>query len=291
MNTPASPSSFRAALVAWITPVKVSLLAASFGLGALNSSEAAVIPYTNDFSGTGSNVAFPNQTTSANSTWTVSEGSYVYSSTNTSWPVGNASIPLTNMGTSPFVVETQFTVSSVGAFNSNGVTVGLGLFGSDAAFTGLGLGNSYYLADWTLATTSTGVTPGQFRLIALGDTSGYTSTSTVIDTNPDATIAVTLGATYTMRLVGSYSGSTLNMTFSLLNSTGNVLGTVTASDTSPLTGTNFGYRNRSGLSGGAFTTSFDGYSVTATAVPEPGTVALLGLGLGATLLMMRRRQA
>lgn len=289
MNTPASPFSIREALATWTTPFKACLLAATLGLAAMGTPQAAVIPYTNDFSGSGSNVAFPNQTVSANSTWSVTGGSYVYSSTNTSWPVGNASLPLTNMGTSPFVVETQFTVSSLGSFNANGITVGLGLFGSDAAFTGLASANSYYLADWTLATTSTGVTPGQFRLIALGDGSGYTSTSTVIDTNPDANIAVTLGATYTMRLEGSYSGTTLNMTFSLLNSTGNVLGTVTASDTSPLTGTNFGYRNRSGLSGGAFTTSFDSYSVTP--VPEPGTVALLGLGLGTALLIMRRRQA
>lgn len=257
----------------------------------MQSLNAAVIPYTNDFSGTGSNVAFPNQTVSAGSSWTVTGGSYVYSSTNTSYPVGNASIPLTNMGTSPFTVETQFSVSSLGAFNANGITVGFGLFGADPAFSGTGTsgGNAYYLADWTLATSSTSVTPGLFRLLSQGDATGYTSTSTVIDTNPDSSIAITLGATYTMRLEGSYSGSTLNMTFSLLNSTGTVLGAITASDTSPLAGTYFGYRNRAGIQGGSFSTSFDSYSVTA--VPEPATVVLLGLSAGAILMIRRRTNA
>ena len=62
------------------------------------------------------------------------------------------------------------------------------------------------------------------------------------------------GATYELRLAGTYVSGTLNMTLSLFDGLGLQVGSsATASDTSPLTGDFFGYRNR--MSNGETNTS------------------------------------
>jgi len=287
MNTLASPSPLRAALSAWTTPVKATLLAASLGLTAMQSSDAAVIPYTNDFSGTGSNTAFPNEDTDAE--WSVSGGAYNFNYNNTTVTPSTASVQLTNLSTSPFTMETQFSISSTGSLNSNGQTIGMGFFGLTSNFGGAvqNPANAFYLADWQVANSSP-ANVGTLRIVSVGESAGFTNTNSIVDAAPSTTLAIDLNTAYTMRLVGTYAGSTLNMTLSILDASGVQIGTsATASDTSPLTGTYFGYRNRVGISGGAFAGSFDNFSVVA--VPEPGTVALFGLGAGAMLLMMRRR--
>lgn len=259
----------------------IRLLPAVF-LAGLCSSGAAVIPYTNDFSGTGSNTAFTSEQTDAE--WTVSGGSYNFSTSNTSYLASTASISLTNAGNVAFTMETQFTVSSVGNVNDNGATIGFGAFGASTTFGGLAGSSAYYLADWQVATNTSAA--GTLRIRALGDESGYTYTQVVVDNNPATNMAVTLGTTYTLRLTGVYVGSTLNLTLGVYDATGTTqIGTsATGKDTSPLTGTNFGYRNRIGLGGGTFNTSFDNFSV----VPEPTAVGLFTLG-GTLVMALRRR--
>ena len=252
-------------------------------LTSLHGLSAAVIPYTNDFSGTGSNTAFTSENTDAE--WTVTGGAYVFNYTNTTITPSTASISLTNASNIAFTMETQFTVSSVGSVNSNGATLGFGLFGANTTFSG-SASSAYYLADWQVANSGT---PGNLRIVALGDTTGFTNTPTSVDANAgSSTLAVTLGTTYTLRLVGTYSGSTLNMTLGVYDATGTtqIGSSAIASDTSPLTGTNFGFRNRVGLGGGTFTANFDNFAV----VPEPGSAALLLLGCSAvTALALKRR--
>jgi hypothetical protein len=191
----------------------------------------------------------------------------------------------------PFTLETQFTVQQTGNINTNGATLGFGLFASSSTFSSTG--NSYYLADFVYG-HSTGTDVGRLRIVALGDTSGFTgntvATNGAADANAAANLSITTGTTYTLRLEGSYVGSTLTMTFGLFDAAGTTqIGTsATASDTSPLTGTNFGYRNRIGLGGGTSIIDFDNYSITA--IPEPSTYALLG-GAGALgLALVRRRK-
>lgn len=261
--------------------MKVFRLLPAVFLAGLCSSGAAVIPYTNNFSGVGSNTAFTTEMTDAE--WTVSGGSYVFNYSNSTLTPSVASISITNAGNVAFTMETQFTVGSTGSVNSNGATIGFGAFGASTGFGGSNASSSYYLADWQVANTSS---PGTLRIRALGDDSGYTYNQVVVDDNVASGLAVTLGTTYTLRLTGVYVGSTLNLTLGVYDSTGTTqIGTsATASDTSPLTGTNFGYRNRIGIGGGTFNASFDNFSV----VPEPTAAGLLALG-GTVVMALRRR--
>jgi hypothetical protein len=260
-------------------------LLAGLVLASLQPLGAAVIPYTNDFSGTGANTAFTSENTNAE--WAVSGGSYVFNYTNTTITPSTASLSITNASATSFTMETQFTVTSnMLNVNSNGATIGFGLFGASTTFAGSGTATSYYLADFSVA-NSTG-TPGTLRILSLGDTAGFTAINGSADDNTgSAALAIVQNTTYTLRLEGTYSGTTLNMTLGLYDAAGTAqIGSdATASDTSPLAGTNFGYRNRIGIGTGAFTANFDNFSI----VPEPGTLGLLALG-GAAVLAVRRRR-
>jgi len=260
-----------------------TVLLAGFCGAALQMSPAAVIPYTNDFSGTGSNTAFPNENTDAQ--WNVTGGSYAFTYTNTGVGVSTASISLTGGSGIAFTMATQFTVSSVGTLNSNGQTLGFGLFGADAAFTG-STGSAYYLADWQVANSGT---PGNLRIVSLGETgSTFTNTPTNVDDNSgSSSLAIQTGTTYTLKLVGTYIGSTLHMTLGVYNAAGTaqIGSSAIATDTNPLTGSYFGYRNRIGLGGGSFAANFDNFSV----VPEPASLSLLSLGASIGAVALRRR--
>lgn len=254
-------------------------------LPAASSIWAAEIPYSNNFSGSGSNTAFAVE--SLDNDWTVTGGAYQFNFTSTAIAPSTASLPLTNVAGQSFVMQTNFNVSSVGNVNSNGATLGLAAFGASATFSGTNAASAYYLADWQVANSTT---PGNLRILALGDTSGFTNTAVSVDANLGTpTQAVTPGTTYTLKLVGTYSGSTLSMTLGVFDALGNQIGSsATATDTSPLTGTNFGYRNRIGIGGGAFTANFDNFSVAAVAaVPEPTTLGLVAAG---SLAMLARRR-
>lgn len=274
------------------TPMKRVFFPTVIFLLCVYPAGAEVIPYSNDFSGTGANTAFTAETTDAE--WTVTSGVYQYSTNNTSYTASTASFPVTNAAGVNFTMQTLFTVSSAGIVNANGATIGFGLFGSSPAFTGTDTSNSYYLADFQYGNSGT---PGTLRIIALGNTSGTTGTSTIVDANPGtANLAVVVGTTYLLKLVGTYSGTTLNMSLGLFDSGGGQIGSsATATDTSVLTGTNFGFRNRIGLSGGTATVNFDDFNITPAAVPEPGTTALMigGVCLAAALAARRglRRNA
>jgi hypothetical protein len=109
-----------------------------------------------------------------------------------------------------------------------------------------------------------------------------TRADAIVDANTSSVdaskLAVVLGTTYTLRLSATYSGSALHMTLGLFDATGTtqIGSSATASDTSLLSGTNFGFRNRIGLSGGAATIDFDNFSVTSTAIPEPSSALPMG---------------
>lgn len=268
-----------------VTPCLVAVL-----FGGFAPLSAAVFPYSNDFSGTGANTAFTTETTDAE--WSVTGGVYQYTYTNTTITPSRASLQVTGVAGADFTMETQFTVSSVGSVNSNGETLGFGLFGSDATFAGTNSGTAYYLADFQYANSAT---PGNLRIIALGDTAGATGTQVSVDANPSvSTLAVVLDTTYTLRLTGTYSGTTLNMTLGLFDAAGTTqIGTsATATDTSVLTGTNFGYRNRAGIGGGTVSVAFDNFSVTTATIPEPSS-SVMAFGcaalVAATALVKKRR--
>lgn len=271
-------------------PMKTSipLLAVPLLAGALQLG-AASIPYTNDFSGTGSNTAFTNETTDAQ--WELNGGAYRNTIPNSSVTVSSASTSITGVAGNAFTMETQFTISSFGNFNSNGGTLGFGVLSLSATFAGTNTASSYYLVDW-LYGKDTSPDVGRLRILALGDTTGFTATNSVADHNADANHAATLGTTYTLRLEGTYAeNGTLSMTLGLFDATGTTqIGTsATATDLTPLTGEYFGYRNRIGLGGGTSLIDFDNFSLTSSTIPEPSAFALLG-GLGAFGLAATRRR-
>lgn len=266
---------------------KLAAAAVTMGLfGGASAASAAVI-YSNDFSGTGGNVAFTTQA-SAGGSWSVTGGVYSSSPTNpATFGASNVSlasnviagVPGASAGNT-FAISSNFVVTNKGAATT--LTVGFGSFGATATFAGAAVASAYYLADVNIVN-------GNVRILSLGDTAGFTGTNT------GTAGALALNTTYTLKLTGTNVGGTLNLSIGLFDAAGTTqLGTSsTAVDTSPLNGTNFGYRNNaSAASGapGATNVQVDNYTITdGVAVPEPTTVGLLMTSAG--LLTARRRTA
>lgn len=260
---------------------------ASLGLLPL---QAAEFPYENDFSGTGSNTAFTNTNAGVSNSWTLVNGSYRNSYANSSYIESTTSVGLTGV-TADFVMETQFTVTSAGTANSNNSTLGFGLFGNSDNFASTD-GASFYLADFQfLNNGNSGL--GTLRILSLGDAGGFSQTAGAakVSDSGSANLAIALGITYTLRLEGWYSESgLLTMSLGLYDSLGlTQIGTsANATDSSPLTGEYFGYRNRVGIQGGSTVIDFDNFGVV-PAVPEPAHWAAFGAIAALGVLAQRRR--
>jgi|GEM_PF-4352916 len=269
---------------------RIPLLAIPLLVGGFELT-AATIPYTNDFSGAGANTAFTSETTDAE--WARNGGAYRNTYSNSTITPSSASLSITGVAGSAFTMETQFTVQQTGSLNANGATIGMGLFSLSSTFAGTNSSSSYYLADLVYGHSS-GFDVGRLRIVALGSSTDYTSVNGLADDNASANLAITVGATYTLRLQGTYAeNGSLSMTLGLFDVAGtSQVGTsATATDLTPLTGTNFGYRNRIGIGGGISLIDFDNLNVAPSAIPEPSAFALLGGAgvLGLALVRRRRR--
>jgi hypothetical protein len=186
--------------------------------------------------------------------------------------VSTASEPITGIGASDFVVSTRFKLNSV-AGTGNNITVGFGVLATSSTYASTG-GDSLYLVDWGIF----GGTPGTLRILAQGDTSGFTAVNSSIGGG-------TAGNDYELRLTGTYASGTLNMSVAAFDGLGVQIGAAaTASDTSPLAGQFFGYRNRTAGTNHMINASFDSFSV----VPEPSSVALGLAGVLGCFYFIRR---
>jgi hypothetical protein len=243
--------------------------------GMLSAAQAAMIPYVNEFDSTGlPNASAQFTLDGANGEFDYSAGGGVVLST------AAESIDIAS-GTN-LVVSTAFTINNL-AGSGNLPTLGLGILGSSSTFLTTS-GNSYYLADWGISSTI--ATAGQLRILAQGDTSGFLSASGDSDGANANGSSVVIGDTYELRLTGTYALGTLNMTLAMYDGAGNQLGTAaTATDTSPLTGPFFGYRNRTAGLNHNVDVSYDNFSV----IPEPAL--LLSFVIGALGLAAANRRS
>ncbi|MET0261453.1 MAG: PEP-CTERM sorting domain-containing protein [Rariglobus sp.] len=237
---------------------------------------AVEVPYSNDFSGTGGNVAFANETLDAN--WTVSNGQYVHSiNTGTTTAVARAAtIQLTNTPAA-FSMSTEFTVTASSASSATqGATYGLAAFGAEPTLAGTSVTSSYYLADLSYGATTT------LRIVKVNG-----SNATLVSVS-DAAYKITLGTTYSLKLNVLQSAGSVSMTFGLYDTNNNLIGSsVTGTDSSsPLSGDYFGLRNRY-QANTTFTTSYDNFNITP--IPEPSTLAMLAGGLAMGVAMVSRR--
>ena len=120
--------------------------------------------------------------------------------------------------------------------------------------------------------------------LALTSVDGGTQTSS-------GTLAAVIGHKYTLTLEGTYSGGTLTLTGTLLDTDTLNSITVSGTDTTPSTGTYFGYRVSAYTAIGSgddssITADFDNFSVEG--VPEPTSLSLLGMS--AAVVALRRRR-
>jgi hypothetical protein len=196
--------------------------------------------------------------------------------------VSTASEPVSGVSGSDFLVSTKFKLNSA-AGTGNLPTMGLGVLGSSITFLSTA-GDSYYLADWGISSTLG--TAGQLRIVAQGDTTNFAGVSGDSDGSGGNGSSVVIGNTYELRLTGSYSGGTLNMTFAMFDGAGNQLGSAaTATDTTPLAGQYFGYRNRTAGANHNVAVSYDNFRV----VPEPGLISLVTSAI--VMCICRRRSS
>jgi len=239
------------------------------------TASAALFPYANDFSSAG----LPN----ASAGWShdAANGEFDLDSSGTSTAAHTSSVDITNMGTNDFVMSTRFTIDDLvnPTGGSAGGSVGFAAFAPSGDFTG----GAYYLCDWT---TRYDVNNTTVRILELGGDGNTTATNGSTDTYP-----ILSGDTFEMRLTGVYNGGDLDLTLEVLNENGSLLGMATATDTTPLTGQYFGYRDRRPGTSSGTVLDVDYDYLNIQGVPEPSSSVLLIGGILACFGKRRRSPA
>lgn len=238
------------------------------------SAATVTAPYTDNFQSSSAGSSPADWTNTGTATWTIGNngttfgGTNYYQSTTTTAQGAFASLlQFTNL-TSNFTLTSTFqlndrAVSSIVPPGTQQERIGL------AALSTAGLGSAY-VAD--IQGNS-----GSMRIVSLGTNSDFSTPGAL------SLAGLLLNTSYTMTLTGAYSGSTLNLSYSVTD--GVTTQTVTATDPTPYTGQFFGFRNNLGAS------NTDGFGIRFAnfqAVPEPSVITLLVCSLLAAGCLMRR---
>lgn len=230
----------------------------------LSSAHAAVsLPYSNDFSTDDGQF-----TESTDAQWIESGGFYQNSITNSN--PSASTVVVTRGATENFVMQSRFNVTTMTA----SVSFGFAALGTGAATTGANAAVNFYLADVGSSGTIRILRfNGTGNAVVVDDTAGTGGTLGVLTT----------GETYDLTLTGTYSGTDLVLSFTVSDGT-NTRTVTSAPISSPLAGSNFGYRNRNNNTGD-YVVNSDYFTM---AVPEPSSVLLLGAAAGLGLMCRRR---
>lgn len=211
-------------------------------------------PFTTDFS----DGAFPEQA----GPWTWNDSRKILELRQPSGSgvvVARTATEVTGVSGNSFVISSWMTVVDVQG-SGTAITAGFGAFANNSAFSG-----TYYLADWTVR----GSGAGNVRILSLGGAGGGFAA-----VNGNAGVPEP-GETYELRLTGTYDGATLSLEFRVFDASGSPVGTAaTAVDTAPLTGTYFGYRNRTAHASHLLELDYHAFGVSTEPLPYPDTAPL-----------------
>jgi hypothetical protein len=260
----------------WIVP-------AAFGVLAATVVRAGVVaPYSNDFTSASSTNGYL-----LSGSWLVDTGSVtvgsatfngVFSHTTAQAQAFVASFAVTNLGGSP-LGALDFSISgNLAVTNGNGTASYLGLA---ALSSSANLSTNLYYIQHYFATTG-GAGP-EFRLMRVF--AGVTSTLASAGSG-NREVRDLFNKNFNYFLGGSYSNGSLVLTATYSNLTdGVLLGSLSAVDSSPLTGNYFGIKDNNANSGVPMTV----YWNSLTVIPEPSSLGMLLLGAAPVYLLARRR--
>jgi len=241
----------------------------TLSIGAASLASAAVtMPYVDNFDSTMLGQPANNFTTSGSSTSLIVDeggGDHAYqvhllNSANTEQAFSLLDVSSLG-GMQDFSITSTVSI----AYDSVGSSIGFSFLGSSISSP-----SSYYLADMNTNT-------GEIRIVRIGGSLTSSSSDTTTFSGFSS------GTEYTMTVTGTYSGSTLNLSYSVTDGTNTAA--ASASDITPLGGTYVGYRTRKNSST-ELAVNYDNLAI----IPEPGTYALLSGLLCLSYIMIRRRK-
>jgi len=186
---------------------------------------------------------------------------------------GSQGISFSNASGNPITLSTDARlVNLVSGGTGAAANFGFGLFGTSANFSA---GTEYRLLLGTIGNT------GTFFIVR----NGTNATTGVVSGTP-VTIANGTDYTLTTTVTPTTVSGNPALAFHATATDGTHTTVYDYTDTSPLTGTFFGYRTATATTGTSETVQYDNFS--ATLAPEPASLALIALA--AVLPMRRRRQ-
>jgi len=256
--------------------------------GAANFATAATpgtLPYSQDYQGITLGASPAENALSSNgassSTWSVvadGTGNHVYQNVLTGGK-GFSTIQFPTLGTP--ITANNFEISTVvhGVSLSSPTTVNYtaGLVFLGASNVTAGTVNNLYVADLNLSSDDSGADSGRMRIVEWPN-------STTATVHPSSTITsqpqvpnFSLSESYLLDVKGIYNLSgALTAVFTVSSvATPTDTQSYTFTDSSPRTGSYFGFYTSMGGGGGTMTVDFDDLLVV---VPEPSSLALLAMG-------------
>lgn len=272
---------------------RIGMAAAVLATGLVSQALALTTPYTNGFGSPTSaddfNLSYTSSTPTSNWELATDVNSNAVWKHTFAAPGSAETIVTKALGLdAPGVAGQNFTMSTDFVVTSRSTdwgrwSVGFGLLASSAS-QDVWTSNSYYAVSVGMALTNGG--PGSYTdtlSIAKSD-GGYGASLGDADLNAN----IALNTPYTLTVNGTYSGSSLVLSTTLLSGSSTVGSVVSSIDATPYTGNIFGYREY-GAWGSSGTVEYDNFSISGAAVPEPVSLGIIALG--AMGLMSRRRKA